>query len=311
MTPPERPTPADPATPAAPTREATAVTPVPSSAAGPHVALTATFVGGGNMATALIGGLVDAGVAAAQLHVIEPVPEQRERLQRRFPGLRVHERAGPAAFGGVRIVVLAVKPQNLRDVARAIAPDVAAVPVVLTIAAGIRVADLSRWLGGYARIVRAMPNTPALIGRGITGAHAGAAVDAAARETAALVLEAAGAVRWFDAESDLDTVTGLSSSGVAYVFYVLEALEEAGVAQGLARSTARELAYATLEGSVALARASGEEPAQLRANVTSQGGTTERGLAELRERRVDEALRAAVAAATARAREMGDELGAA
>jgi len=292
-------------------REATADTPVPSSAAGPHVSLRAAFVGGGNMATALIGGLVDAGVAASQVHVIEPVAAQRDRLLARFPGLRVHERAEPAALTDANIVVLAVKPQHLRDAARELASLVQAVPVVLSIAAGIRIADLSRWLGGYTRIVRAMPNTPALVGKGITGVHAGPAVGHAARDTAALVLEAGGAVQWFDAEADLDTVTGLSSSGVAYVFYVLEALEEAGVAQGLPRATARELAYATLEGSVALARASGDEPAQLRANVTSKGGTTERGLAALQERGVDEALRAAVAAATARAREMGDELGAA
>jgi pyrroline-5-carboxylate reductase len=262
------------------------------------------------MATALIGGLVDAGVEAARIHVVEPAAAQRERLAARFPGLRLHASAEAAAFAGVDIVVLAVKPQQMQDAARALAPFVAAVPAVLTIAAGIRVRDLSRWLGGYARIVRAMPNTPALVGAGISGVFAGAGVDAQARANASIVLEAAGEAVWFDAESDLDTVTGLASSGVAYVFFILEALEQAGTGLGLPAATARKLAYATLSGAVALARASGEEPAQLRANVTSKGGTTERGLAALRDGGVDRALRAAVDAATARAKEMGDAFGA-
>jgi pyrroline-5-carboxylate reductase len=291
-------------------REATADTPVRSGAAGPHLAVSATFVGGGNMATALIGGLVDAGTDAKRIHVIEPVAAQRERLAARFPGVRLHAAPERAALAGSDIVVLAVKPQHAREAAQAIAPHVQAVPVVLTIAAGIRVTDLARWLGGFARIVRAMPNTPALIGRGITGVYAGAGVSEAARATASRVLDAAGEVVWFDAEADLDTVTGLASSGVAYVFYIIEALEQAGAELGLAPATARKLAYATLAGSVALAQHSGEEPAQLRANVTSKGGTTERGLAALTAGGVDRALHAAVEAATARAREMGDAFGA-
>jgi len=291
-------------------REATADTAAPSGIAGPHPDLSGTFIGGGNMATALLGGLIDAGADAARFHVVEPLPEQRKRLRARFPGLHLHERANADAFAGSRIVVLAVKPQQMREVAEPLAARVAHVPVVLSIAAGIRVADLARWLGGYRRIVRAMPNTPALVGKGISGLYADPAVPPVARETAARVLEAAGEAVWFAAESDLDTVTGLSSSGVAYVFYIVEALEQAGVAHGLAPAVARQLAYATLSGAVALGRASSEAPGILRANVTSKGGTTERGLAELRERKVDEALRAAVTAATARAIELGDAFGA-
>ena len=305
---------------AATQREATADTPAPSGRAGPHIGLHATFVGGGNMATALIGGLVEAGADAARIHVVEPFAGQRERLAARWPAVHLHAVAEAAAFATSDIVVMAVKPQQMREAARALAPFLgqgtaasgdAAPPVVLTIAAGIRVRDLARWLGGSPRIVRAMPNTPALVGQGITGVFAAADVDAPSRANAQLVLEAAGDVVWFDDEADLDIVTGLASSGVAYVFYILEALESAGADLGLDRPTARRLAYATLGGAVALARASGEEPAVLRANVTSKGGTTERGLAALREGGVERALHAAVVAATARAREMGDAFGAA
>src|SRR5204862_7182607 len=149
----------------------------------------------------------------------------------------------------------------------------------------------------YSRIVRAMPNTPALVGCGISGAYAHPSVAAQARESTAHVLEAAGEFVWFEREDLLDAVTGISGSGPAYVFYLLEALEQAGVDLGLARGTARQLAYATFEGALALARATGEEPATLRANVTSKGGTTERGLQMLGARAVAQAMRDAVAAA--------------
>jgi len=273
--------------------------------------MKSTFIGGGNMATALIGGLVGAGAHPAQFRVVEPAAAQRERLAQRFAGVTLHDRIAAEALAGSDIVVLAVKPQQMREVAQALAASIASVPVVLSIAAGIRTADLARWLGGYRRIVRAMPNTPALIGRGISGVYADPAVDEAARASAATVLRAAGEVVWCVGEEALDAVTGVSGSGPAYVFYLLEALERAGIDQGLAPATARQLAYATFAGAVALAQDSSEEPATLRANVTSRGGTTERGLAVLSERAVDEAVRAAVAAATARAKALGDEFGAA
>jgi len=293
-----------------PPRDATADSAASSAAAGPHLALPATFVGGGNMATALIGGLVEAGAQAASFQVVDPSSSQRERLAARLPGVRMHAAITPEALGGSTLVVMAVKPQQMRDAALALAPHIAAVPAVLTIAAGIRVADLSRWLSGYPRIVRAMPNTPALIGRGISGVYADPSVDEQARAAAAHVLEAAGELLWFDREELLDVVTGVSGSGPAFVFYLVEALEQAGVELGLARATARQLAYATFEGAVGLARSTGEEPATLRANVTSKGGTTERGLGVLGSHDVARALRDAVAAAAARAKEMGDEFGA-
>ena len=257
-------------------------------------ALRATFVGGGNMATALIGGLVARGAADAQFRVIEPSATQRDRLRARYAGVHLHDAVTAGAVSDVDVVVLAVKPQHLRDAAAALAPHRDALPLVLSIAAGIRIGDLARWLDGHRRIVRAMPNTPALIGRGISGVYADPSVDAAARAVAAEVL---------------DAVTGISGSGPAYVFYFIEALEQAAIEQGFDRAAARRLAYATFAGAVALAQGSSDEPATLRANVTSKGGTTERGLQVLDARGVAHALRDAVAAATARARELGDEFG--
>jgi pyrroline-5-carboxylate reductase len=271
-------------------------------------ALRATFIGGGNMATALIGGLVGKGARASGFHIVEPSQSQRDRLRARFAQVHVHDVVAADALN-VDVVVMAVKPQHMREAASALAPHRAALPVVLTIAAGIRVDDLARWLGGHRRIVRAMPNTPALIGRGISGVYADAAVDEPARTIATQVLEAAGEVVWLDREQALDVVTGVSGSGPAYVFYLVEALEQAAVDQGLPRELARRLAYATFAGATALAQGSTEEPSVLRANVTSKGGTTERGLAVLDARAVAQAMRDAVAAATARAREMGDAFG--
>ena len=268
--------------------------------------LKVTFVGGGNMASAIIGGLISRGAAAADLRVVEPLDAQRERLAARFPGLGLHAAATAAAIDGADLVVLAVKPQQMRDAARQLAPSVDSVALVLTIAAGVRCADLARWLGGYRRIVRAMPNTPALIGAGISAIYA----TPEAREraaTAARILEACGEVIWCEREQDLDAVTGVSGSGPAYVFYFLEALEQAAVELGLTAADARQLAYATFDGSMRLARQSSEAPATLRANVTSKGGTTARALQVLDAANVSGHFIAAVKAAAKRAAELGDE----
>ena len=269
--------------------------------------MKATFVGGGNMAAAMVGGLVARGAAGGSIGVIEPSAPQRDRLAARFPGLRVYPAADAGAVEGVDVVVMAVKPQQMRDAARQLSPFVGAVPLVLTIAAGVRCADLGRWLGGYARIVRAMPNTPALIGAGISGLYATPPLRARA-EAAVAVLEACGEVVWCDREEDLDAVTGVSGSGPAYVFYFLEALEQAAIDLGLRPDDARKLAYATFAGSVALARQSADPPATLRANVTSKGGTTARALEVMAAAHVDAHFIAAVKAAAARARELGDEI---
>ena len=269
-----------------------------------------TFVGGGNMATALIGRMIGKGADPREFRVIEPIHAAQEKLAARFPGIGIVGEPTAGAIEGADLVVMAVKPQQMRVAAQALAPFIAPIPVVLTIAAGTRLADLARWLGGYARIVRAMPNTPALVGAGISGAFAADAVTPAQRASAAHVLETAGAVVWVDREDMLDAVTGVSGSGPAYVFYFLEALEEAAREMGFGPADARHLAYQTFAGALKLAQSSDLEPSTLRAQVTSKGGTTERALSVLESAGVKATIVAAVRAATLRARELGDTLGA-
>ena len=266
-----------------------------------------TFIGGGNMASAIIGGLIARGTPAAEVHVVEPFADARERLEVRFPGIGLHATAEAGAVAGAEVVVMAVKPQQMRDAARQLSPFIGGVPLVLTIAAGVRCEDLGRWLGGYRRIVRAMPNTPALIGAGISGLYATPEARPGAAP-AVQVLEACGEVVWCGSEGDLDAVTGVSGSGPAYVFYFLEALERAAQELGLPPADARRLAYATFAGSMALAQQSADPPAALRANVTSKGGTTARALDVLNAAQVNAHFIAAVKAAAARARELGDEI---
>lgn len=271
--------------------------------------MSVAFIGGGNMATALAGGLVAGGTPASEIRIVEPLSAQRERLAARFPGIGLVERVGAAA-AACDLVVLAVKPQQLRDALRPLLPLLStSQPLILSIVAGIRLADIARWLGGYRRLVRAMPNTPALIGKGIAGVYAGPEVDAAGRELAGRVLAAGGDLLWVDSEARLDAVTGVSGSGPAYVFYFLEALEAAAVDAGFAAADARRLAYATFSGAVALAQSSDTPPAVLREQVTSKGGTTERALLALEADGVKDSIVAAVRAATARANEMADLLG--
>ena len=268
------------------------------------------FIGGGNMATALIGGMIARGRSATAFHAIDPMPQQRERLCARFPGAGVSAAPDAALMARAELVVLAVKPQQMRAAATALAVLLRSPgPVVLTIAAGIRLADLARWLDGYANLVRAMPNTPALVGKGISGIYAAPGVDADGRALAAGVLEAAGDTLWVDAEAMLDAVTGISGSGPAYVFYFMEALEAAAIELGFAPAAARTLVYATFSGAIALAQASTEPPAVLRAQVTSKGGTTERALAALDAVAVKASIVRAAKAAAARAQEMGDAFG--
>ena len=268
-----------------------------------------TFIGGGNMAAALIGGRVSSGASPRDFRVVEPLEAQRAALAGRFPGIAVFPAIAREAIAGAQVVVFAVKPQQMRDAARALAPSVADVPVVLSIAAGIRSADLVRWLGGYSRIVRAMPNTPALVGAGISGVWVAPAVGAAARDAAVAVLQAGGAVVTFDDEVSLDAVTAVSGSGPAYVFYLLEAMEAAAIDAGLAPAAARKLAYATVAGGMALAQKSEADPATLRAQVTSKGGTTARAIETLDALGVKAAFVAAIRGAALRARELGDEFG--
>lgn len=258
------------------------------------------------MATALIGGLVAKGRSPADVIVVEPNEGQREQLRVRFGGIDVTSQPSDRDWRNVDVVVLAVKPQQMQEACTSLAQVVRNVEVVVSIAAGTRIADISRWLGGCDRIVRAMPNTPALVGAGIAGLFASPAVGPQGREAAATLLAAAGEIVWCDDEAMLDAVTGVSGSGPAYVFYFLEALERAAVELGFSAGDARKLAYATFHGAVALAQQSDEDAKSLRARVTSKGGTTERGIATLESAQVGEAIMRAAKAATARARELGE-----
>jgi pyrroline-5-carboxylate reductase len=264
-----------------------------------------SFIGGGNMAAAIIGGLIASGTQPADIEVVEINADARARLAARF-GVVTHTDVSQARLHA--LLVLAVKPQTLPEVAATLAPRLAG-QLVVSIAAGVRVADLARWLGGHARIVRAMPNTPALVQAGVTGLYAPPAVGPDARSQAEAVLRAVGGVVWVDGETQLDAVTAVSGSGPAYVFYFIESLEAAALAQGLSAAIARQLALQTFFGAAKLALESTEEPAVLRQRVTSKGGTTERGVAALEAAAVGQAIAQAVDAASRRSAELGDELG--
>lgn len=265
-----------------------------------------TFIGGGNMASALIGGLLRKRWPRKNISVVEIAQPARERLAHE---LKVKTYAAPDAKSmKADCLLLAVKPQQMREVARSLRPFIES-QLIVTIAAGIRVQDLSRWLGGYRRIVRVMPNTPALVLSGISGLYAPASVDATGRAAAGKILGAAGAVLWFERENDLDAVTAVSGSGPAYVLYFIEALTRAGQEIGLSAQAAHRLSLETFTGAIKLAAQAAEPPETLRGRVTSKGGTTERALASMEADRVKDAIVRAVKAAAERSRELGDELG--
>ena len=271
--------------------------------------LNITFMGGGNMATAIIGGLVRGGADAREFRVVESLASQQDKLVGMFPGIGIFGEASAGAIDGADILVLAVKPQQMCEAAQSVAAHVHGVPVVMSIAAGVRLADMSRWMSGYPRLVRAMPNTPALIREGISGAFALPDAGARGRKLAQRVLEGVGTVLWVVREDLLDAVTGVSGSGPAYVFYFLEGLEQAARELGFTKEEARTLAYATFAGTIKLASGSELEPGILRAQVTSKGGTTERAIGVLESESVKTHFVAAVKAAAVRAKELGDALG--
>jgi pyrroline-5-carboxylate reductase len=266
-----------------------------------------TFIGGGNMAQAIMGGLARGGFASADIGVVEPVAEARAKLAQDF-GVKAEASTAELAVLG-DLIVMAVKPQQMREAAAALRPKLQPRQVVLTIAAGIRLADLARWLGGHARLIRCMPNTPALIGAGVTAAYATAAVTAEETAQAARVLQTMGKLIWVKSEALLDPVTAVSGSGPAYVFYFIEALEQAAKELGLEADAARTLALETFLGAAKLAAGSADDPATLRAKVTSKGGTTEAALATMDLQGMQQAFINAVRAANARALELGEQLG--
>jgi pyrroline-5-carboxylate reductase len=264
-----------------------------------------TFIGGGNMATAMIGGMVARGFSASQIHVVDPSEDRQRELASQF--------GVSCALPGVALpvsdaVVFAVKPQQLRQVVNELKPYIGNA-LLISIAAGIRAESLAQWLDGYGRIVRVMPNTPALVQAGISGVFASAGVTAQDRELTERILASIGEYVWVEEESEMDGITAISGSGPAYVFYFIEALQAAARAQGFGPEIARKLAYQTFAGSVKLALTSEDDAATLRVKVTSKGGTTERAINAFENTQLRATIIAAAAAAAARSRELGEELG--
>jgi pyrroline-5-carboxylate reductase len=265
-------------------------------------ALHLAFIGGGNMAGAIFGGLLWGGWPAASITVVEPSHEQRARIAAARPGVRLLAQAD-ASLRAADMVVWAVKPQSFAPASAACAPHVQRA-LQLSVMAGVRSETIAR-ASGSERVVRAMPNTPALIGKGISGLFARPAAGADDRACVERVLGPTGSLLWFDAEADLDAVTALSGSGPAYVFYVIEAMVDAGTQMGLKPDAARRLAQETMAGAAQLAMQSSESPATLRERVTSKGGTTHAAITSLDGDGVKAAVVRALHAARTRAEELG------
>lgn len=265
------------------------------------------FIGGGNMATALISGLLKPGRHGLEIRVADPSDEARRRLRADF-GIAVAEKAG-AVVAGADVVVLAVKPQVMPAVLREIAGEVEPGQLVLSVAAGTTMAEITAALGAGHPVVRAMPNTPALVGAGISGLCAGAACKPHHRDQAERILKAAGRIVWIDRESLMDAVTAISGSGPAYFFLLAEALAAAGTRLGLPAGIARELAETTCAGAGAMLDALPEDAATLRQRVTSPGGTTAAALQTLAEGGFAELVFRAAAAAERRGHELASATG--
>jgi pyrroline-5-carboxylate reductase len=264
------------------------------------------FIGGGNMARSLVGGLIARGAAPAKLAVSEPQAALREALARAF-GIPTHA-DNRAAVNGADLVVLAVKPQAMRSVCEGLA-GIDTDTIVVSIAAGITCDQIARWLRHGGAIVRCMPNTPALLGAGATGLHATPATRPDQREAAAAVLASVGLCVWIEDEACMDAVTALSGSGPAYVFLLAEAMQEAGVAMGLPAEAATVLTRQTLLGAARMLDESGEPASTLRERVTSPGGTTQAALERFEADGFRAIVRRALAAAQARGAELSRQLG--
>lgn len=265
-----------------------------------------TFIGGGNMASALIGGLLQQKFPMTQIRVVEINAETANKINQQFGVSTTTDLI--EGTSGSNVIVLSIKPQQLHAVTQELKPLLTS-QLVISIAAGVRTWDLSRWLGNYQYIVRAMPNTPALVRAGMTGLYAIPGVSVALKDDATTILGAVGSVLWLEEEKQLDAVTAISGSGPAYLFYFMEAMEQAGVALGLTSNQARELTIHTFIGASQLAYQSHEDVVTLRSRVTSKGGTTEQALLSLSQDDVKNEIIRAAFAAYERAQQLGDELG--
>jgi len=265
------------------------------------------FIGGGNMAASLIGGLLDGGAPAENIVVGEPDPDRRQWLAQEYSIAVTNNNADVIARS--EVVILAVKPQIMKTVLEPLQTALQARrPLLLSIAAGVREADIQRWASGDLAMVRVMPNTPALVGAGAAGLYANALVDEDQKALVQAILQAVGVAVWVDEESELDLVTAISGSGPAYFFYLMELMESAAMKHGMDIDQARLLTLETALGAAKLALLSDEGPAELRRKVTSPGGTTEAALAAMQQGKLPEIIEQAIRAATRRSRELAKEL---
>lgn len=264
------------------------------------------FIGGGNMARSLIGGLIARKFEPAHVIVSDPASQQLAALRGDY-GVRTTD-SNNEAVDHADVVVLAVKPQQMRSVVSGIAASLTPKALIISVAAGIQSSAIREWSNGAA-VVRCMPNRPALEGCGMTALYANSEVGPDARALAEQILSAVGATLWVDQEAHMDVVTAVSGSGPAYFFLLIEMLEEAGVALGLCRDISRKLAIETAYGSGCMARTAQDPPAVLREQVTSKGGTTEAALRHLESQNVRDTFAKAVAAAARRSAELAAEFG--
>lgn len=265
------------------------------------------FIGGGNMARSIIGGLLADGYAAEKIQVVDPAEDASSYLS--GMGVAVYKQAGDV-IAAAEVVIFAVKPQMLKSVAEELATDIQQnKPLIVSVAAGVRSGDLNSWLGGGLGVVRSMPNTPALVCSGATGLYANAGVDKSGKELAESIMRAVGMTLWVDDEAQMDAVTALSGSGPAYVFLVMEAMQRAAEDLGLESKTAKLLTLQTVLGAAKLAMESSESVEILRQRVTSPGGTTEQGIKQLEDNGLRQAFSKALAAAKHRSEELAKLLG--
>ncbi|OBA00300.1 pyrroline-5-carboxylate reductase [Halomonas sp. G11] len=266
-----------------------------------------TFIGAGNMASAIIGGLIDSGVTPDDITATAPQESELEALRTR---LNIQTQTdNNAAASQTDVLVLAVKPQIMRDVCEALSDTVQQRrPLVISIAAGLDAATIDQWLGGGNAVVRCMPNTPSLVGRGASGLYANARVSDAQRDIATQLMEAVGIVEWVEEEALLDAVTAVSGSAPAYFFLMLEAMEDAAVELGLPADKARRLAIQTALGAATMAQQSDKDPATLKQNVMSPGGTTEQAIQHMEDAKLRTTIADAMQACAKRAQAMSKEL---
>lgn len=274
------------------------------------MATNITFIGAGNMASAIIGGLIDSGIATSNITATSPTEEMLRPVSERF-GINA-QTDNNVAIRNADVVVLAVKPQIMRDVCQAMQDTMREQrPLIISIAAGLDADTIDTWLGGGNAVVRCMPNTPSLVGYGASGLFANLAVTSEQRDMATQLMEAVGIVEWVEDEALIDAVTAVSGSAPAYFFLMFEAMEEAAVKLGLPAASARRLAIQTALGAATMAQRSENDPATLKQNVMSPGGTTERAIQHMEDAKLRETIADAMQACAKRAQEMAKELSAA